>query len=181
MTWCWPLANTAPLLPDAPGSFGAIRKHDVHSGVDLYCEVGQVVVAVEDGEVVAIEKFTGPNADDPSPWWNDTEAVLVRGASGVVVYGEVQLERHVRPGCKVRAGEPIAVVARPVLPVFKGRPTVMLHLELRTFEATGTTWWPRGGPQPPTLQDPTPHLVDAAGLPLAHFDLSTYDGDRFNP
>jgi hypothetical protein len=88
--WCWPLPNVPKLLPDTPGRFGAVRKHDVHTGVDLYCAVSTKVVAVEAGEVVVIEPFTGPDA--ASPWWLSTEAVLVEGASGVVVYGEVHPE-----------------------------------------------------------------------------------------
>ena len=69
MTWLWPLKATTPMFPDEPGWFGAVRKSDIHTGIDLYCEQGTQIVAVEDGVVVHIEGFTGPNADDPSPWW----------------------------------------------------------------------------------------------------------------
>ncbi|MBI2483253.1 hypothetical protein HYV74_03700, partial [Candidatus Uhrbacteria bacterium] len=41
MQWIWPLVGSAPLLPDAPGRFGAIRAHDAHTGVDCYAEIGQ--------------------------------------------------------------------------------------------------------------------------------------------
>jgi hypothetical protein len=99
--WRWPLPNVPKLLPDTPGRFGAVRKHDVHTGVDLYCAVSAKVVAVEAGEVVAIEPFTGPDA--ASPWWLSTEAVLVEGASGVVVYGEVHPE--VQVGDQLEAGD----------------------------------------------------------------------------
>lgn len=63
--WRWPLD---PLrehpLPRAPhaGAFGATRRHDVHTGIDLYADEGDAVVAVEDGVVVALEDFTGPGA-----------------------------------------------------------------------------------------------------------------------
>ena len=55
-----------PLLPmpdiPIPNHYGAYlqkRKHDVHTGVDLYAEDGSTVYAVEDGEVVIVKWFTG--------------------------------------------------------------------------------------------------------------------------
>ena len=48
--WRWPLAapTSHPVPgPGHPGSFGAIRKHDRHTGVDLYCEVGAEVGVVD--------------------------------------------------------------------------------------------------------------------------------------
>jgi murein DD-endopeptidase MepM/ murein hydrolase activator NlpD len=151
--WCWPLPNVPKLLPDTPGRFGAVRKHDVHTGVDLYCAVSTKVVAVEAGEVVVIEPFTGPDA--ASPWWLSTEAVLVEGASGVVVYGEVHPE--VQVGDQLEAGDRVGRVMR-VLPEDKGRPTSMLHLELMVAGARTTVWWLLDKPQPPALRDPTPYL-----------------------
>ena len=74
--------------PDKEGKFGAVRKYDVHTGVDLYCESGSAVHAVEDGIVVNIENFTGPLAG--SSWWNDTKSVLIEGKYGVVCYGEIE-------------------------------------------------------------------------------------------
>lgn len=182
MPWLWPLKDAAPLFPDAPGQFGTVRRHDVHTGIDLYCELGQEVVAVEDGEVVSIENFTGPNADDPSPWWNDTKAMLVKGPSWIVNYGEI--EPTVKVGDKVKAGQVIARVERPVLRSFKGRPMVMLHIELMTPDATVSQWWRtteegEAEPQPEVLLDPTAFLVEAAGGEVPEFVLSQYDGQTF--
>ena len=89
MKWEWPLPGCEMILHGKPhpGGFGSIRKHDIHTGVDIYCEQEQQVVAVEDGEVVLIENFTGENASPPSPWWKETKAILIEGISGVVVYG----------------------------------------------------------------------------------------------
>lgn len=53
MTWAWPLWEGPAALPDGPGRFGAVRKHDVHTGIDLYTYPGMPVLAVEDGVVVA--------------------------------------------------------------------------------------------------------------------------------
>ncbi len=158
MTWRWPLARRTHPLPEAPaaGAFGAVRRHDVHTGVDLYAEPGDEVLAVEDGVVVAVEDFTGPRAG--SPWWHDTRAALVEGASGVVLYGE--LDPSVAVGDPVRRGDVVGRV-RTVLRHDKGLPMTMLHLELYAPGARASTWWRRGEPRPESLRDPTGLLRDA--------------------
>ncbi len=79
-----------PLKPH-PGAFGVLRKHHTHEGVDLYATEGEAVYAVEKGVVIAVEDFTGPKAG--SPWWLDTQSVLIEGAVGVVCYGELIASR----------------------------------------------------------------------------------------
>lgn len=175
--WLWPHTSW-PVWPDEPGRFGIPRRHDVHTGVDLYCELGAGVVAVEDGQVVKIETFTGPSALPPTPWWNDTQAVLIEGASGVVVYGE--MTARVMVGDRVQRGQIIGLVDRPVLPKFKGRPMVMLHLELLRPGARETLVWGLGQPQPDLLLDPEPHL-QACGVTLRPFSLDTWDRASFLP
>lgn len=175
MTWIWPL-KSEPWMPGKRGSFGAVRTYDVHTGVDLYCELGAEVMAVEDGQVISIENFTGPNADDPSPWWNDTKAILVRGPSGVILYGEV--EPQVKVGDFVKTGQVIAAVEDSVIRKYKGRPMVMLHFELMKPEATISQWWKLGDPQPEVLLDPTPHLK-AAAPEHKTFSLDSYDEKSF--
>lgn len=145
--------QTALPLPPHPGAFGVTRKHHIHEGVDLYCPDGTPVQAVEAGTVVAVMPFTGPAAG--SAWWHDTQAVLVEGDSGVVVYGEVAAA--VAPGCKVAAGELIGHV-RQVLKEDKGRPMSMLHLELHDKGARDAPEWTAEKGKPATLQDPTPYL-----------------------
>ena len=84
----FPLKNYNYEIPTiCPGSFGYKRKFDIHTGVDLYCNKGDQVFAIEDGEVVAIEWFTGEKVD--MPWWNNTQAVAIKGKSGVINYGEI--------------------------------------------------------------------------------------------
>lgn len=180
--WLWPIVNATPLLPDCPGSFGAKRKFDVHSGVDLYCEPGAQIVAVEDGRVVCVEQFTGQLvASGPTSFWNNTMAVLVQGESGVVVYGEIA--PAVSVGKQVFRGDIIGHVV-PVLKRFKGRPTSMLHVELIDPEVAGfyqdPNWnhWGHDKPCPAGLIDPTPFLREAAP-DVRVFDLATYTGDRF--
>lgn len=131
------------------------RRHHVHEGVDLYAPEGTPVLAVEDGTVVRIEPFTGPQAG--SPWWHDTWAVWVEGVTGAVVYGEVRPRSDLREGQNVAAGDRLGEVI-PVLRHDKGRPLAMLHLELHEPGAREAPEWPCEGPRPVTLRDPTPWL-----------------------
>jgi hypothetical protein len=136
-------------------SFGQVRKHDIHTGVDLYADEGQHVSAVEPGRVVAVLPFTGP---PESPWWLPTQCVMVEGASGVVCYGEV-LPR-VKEGDHVVAMQVIATVL-PVLREAKTNPPAMLHLELYAPGIREPMWWKKGELQPKGLLDPTLLLQEA--------------------
>jgi len=150
-----------PAFISKEGTFGFKRKHDVHTGVDLYTVEGAPVYAVEPGIVVSVERFTGP---PESPWWLTTYAVLVEGKSGVLVYGEV--ESLVSEGQDVEEGQHIARVI-PVLPQGKERPDIpghsrfMLHFEHYDAGTTRTVWWNLGDPQPKGLHDPLPLLAKA--------------------
>ncbi len=162
-TWAWPLLCWSfPLIPegDHRGAFGAIRKHDIHTGVDLYCPNDAEIFTVEGGKVVSIENFTGPNADDPSPWWNDTKAVLIKGESGVVLYGEMEPREGLEEGTVIEKGEYIGN-ARTVLKKYKGKPMCMLHFELYKPGTTESVWWKLDDEQPENLVDPTPKLREA--------------------
>ena len=134
------------------GAFGVTRKNHTHEGIDFYAPEGTAVGAVEDGRVVVVEPFTGPAAG--SPWWMDTQCVMVEGASGVVVYGEIHATVHV--GAHVTVGQPIGAIAR-VLPKNKGRPQDMLHLELHTHGTRACPEWVKQ--RPLTLLDPTPYCL----------------------
>lgn len=155
-----PGSTGLPLAPH-PGAFGVVRAHHIHEGVDLYCPEGTPVMAVEDGVVVAVLPFTGPSAG--LPWWLDTDAVLVEGASGVVVYGEIATRAGLAAGSRVAAGEVLGQVVR-VLRHDKGRPVSMLHLELHAHGTRAVVDWHPDMAQPPSLRDPTPFLVQAQPL-----------------
>jgi murein DD-endopeptidase MepM/ murein hydrolase activator NlpD len=126
----WPLRNKVPALPPVGGvgDFGFRRSFYHHPGVDVYCGFGQEVQAIEDGTVILVENFTGPNANPPSPWWLDTWSILVEGASGVLGYCEIKPLPHIKIGQTVKEGELIATVI-PVLKKDKGNGTTMLHFE----------------------------------------------------
>lgn len=156
-----------------PGAFGAKRKFDRHEGVDIYCVEGADVFAVEDGVVVDSYQYTGAKAD--CGWWNDTWCIKVKGKSGVITYGELQMPSNRRTypevGVHVKAGEFIGLVGR-VLKENKLRPDIrhhnvaMLHMELRT-ESCHIDGWKLDGDRDKRLLDPTPYLKSKDLVQLA--------------
>lgn len=171
----WPLPNCNTWIPigDHDGAFGHRRRFDMHTGVDLYCKVGQPVVAVEDGEVVGIEIFTGPRAQ--SPWWHETNAVLIAGESGVLLYGELQEVPGIRIGARVTAGTVIGHILQVRRKDWRSRlrrlwhgrlidrkPATMLHFERYTPGTIAAVWWNHDEPKPENLLDPTDLLRDTA-------------------
>lgn len=135
-----PLKNM-PEIPMGyhPGAFGAIRKHDVHTGVDLYCEPGDEVFSIGSGEVVAIVDFTGEAVG--TPWWHNTKVVIVQQdqIEGHILYGEI--EPLVSVGQKLNTGDVIGKVVT-VLKKDKGLPMTMLHLEYynKYFDLKPVEW-----------------------------------------
>jgi len=143
------------------GKFGAVRTHDIHTGVDLYTWEGAPVLAMQDGEVVVVEPFTGP---PESPWWLPTQVIMVESEAGVFAYGEVAPK--VQVGDRVTVGQIIAEVTPVLKPGdertdIPGHSRFMLHLELYRPGTRSTTWWKRGESQPESLLDPMPFLVRA--------------------
>lgn len=144
-----------------PGAFGAIRKFDIHEGVDIYTHDGAEVYPVETGVITAVYEFTGKNAN--CDWWNPTWCIKVQGKSGVVTYGELAKPRDsMKVGKKVYPCLSIGHVT-PVLKPEKYRPDIrnhsvaMLHLELRT-ETCHLDGWQLEGQRDKRLLDPTPYL-----------------------
>lgn len=151
--WIWPLIGE-DRYTSYQGMFGAIRKYDIHTGIDCYCEPGQLVVAMEDGVIVKMENFTGENAIPPSPWWNDTQAIFIEGASGVILYGEIAPLGSIAVGQKIKAGKILGKVIT-VLKKDKGLPMTMLHLELYKTGTRESIIWNLEENQPDSLLDPT--------------------------
>ncbi len=182
----WPLASIEKMMPDEPGEFGSVRSKDIHTGVDLYCNLGTPVIAMEAGTVVGIEPFTGPSVmgKDSTPWWNDTVIILIQNKSGRVIgYGEVGPDTiQVKVGDSVYSGTKIGEITVPVLRSFKGRPMTMLHLECYNsmpnpytngVDTSATVWWNLGDEKPSRLEDPTELLKPMSD---SKFDLAKYDG-----
>ena len=143
-----------------PGAFGAIRRFDIHEGVDIYTYANVPVYAVEDGVVTATYVFTGKKAK--CEWWNETWCVKVEGKSGVITYGELS-KPTIEVGENVLGGVTIVGRVTPVLKPEKYRPDIrnhsvaMLHLELRS-ETCHLDGWKLGGQRNRKLLDPTPYL-----------------------
>ena len=151
-----------PLMPH-PGSFAKERKNHIHEGVDLYCEKGDEVFAIEDGIIVKIKPFTGTLID--SPWWNDTWCVMVEGKSGVFNYGEIIPQENLKEGMFIKEGDIIGTI-ETVLKKDKGRPMNMLHLELYKAGTTDPILeWSLNQEKPEQLLDPTPKLLELANIP----------------
>lgn len=153
-----------------PGAFGAKRKHDVHAGVDLYTKEHAIVRAVEDGKFIGTYAFTGASVG--SPWWNETKAMVVKGNSGYIIYGEVQelFKGSLGYGDQIKKGQMIGKVI-PVLPEYKKRDDIpchsnyMLHLEVMSeFDKHGQepfSYWELDKEKPNTTIDPTRRLIEA--------------------
>jgi len=177
LEWQFPLHDawdTKPKCPGIPvnghqGAFLTKRKYHTHTGVDLYCEDGQFVNAVEPGVVVGIEDFTGNSQQ--TPWWNDTQCILIEGATGVICYGEVSPSQFISIGQSVLKNQYIGKVVRVLKegkerPDIEGHSTSMLHMEIykhgiyRAFEEVGdnkSNW--------NDLIDPTPFLMSSQNAP----------------
>jgi murein DD-endopeptidase MepM/ murein hydrolase activator NlpD len=157
----WPLKNMVPSIPPEGhvGDFAFRRSFYYHPGIDLYCGDGQDVVAIEDGVVVHFEHFTGTNANPSSPWWNDTFAVMVEGASGVIGYCELLMADELDVGDKIKAGDLIGKIT-PVLKKDKGNGTTMLHLELYLSGTREHVTWVLDTAKPTELLNPR-NLLEA--------------------
>ena len=169
--WSSPLDNFSGIpTGNHLGSFAAVRKHDIHIGVDLYVDGNEPVMAVEDGVLVDIDTFTG--ASIGSSWWNETKAVVVKGASGYIVYGEIEplISRSNYCDNFIAKGQVIGKVI-PVLPDHKKRPDIlghsnyMLHFEwLSRYPDTGSSKpfssWKIGNEKSDQLLDPTRRLFE---------------------
>lgn len=144
----YPLREQIKEIPEY-ARFGAVRKHDVHCGIDLHCNEYSHVFAIEEGVVERVGIFTGPAVG--SPWWEETEYIGIKSVSGYIVYGE--LSARVEVGEKITAGQLIGYVRR-VLKKDKGKPQSMLHLELYS-QVIEPVEWKINEPKPEHLCDPS--------------------------
>ena len=136
-----------------PGAFGVQRTHHIHEGIDLYVPYQTPVQAVCDGVIRRIEWFTGEKAQ--SPWWRDTQAILIEDQHGGFNYGEITVNACWKVGQHVKQGDILGWVI-PVLRHQKQRPIHMLHLERYLRGSNESVSWPIAQPQPSYLLDPTP-------------------------
>lgn len=158
----FPLQNYKYEIPTGNhfGAFGTTRKYDIHTGVDLYCNEDTEVFAIEDGEIISIEWFTGPSVN--MPWWNDTQAIGIKGKSGIINYGEVTANPYLAVGDIIAESQLLGWV-KPVLKQDKGKvpSTSMLHVELYSEYNGDWALWEVGAEQPKNLLNPTNLLQNA--------------------
>lgn len=123
-----------------------------HAGIDLYADAGDIVLAPEDGQLVAQQNFlnTIPGKD----------ALLVQGNQGVTfLLGEVTAnswkEFGLDIGSYVLKGQPVARVG------LTSKGSHMLHFETYRWGVQKNTSWKAGQPAPKDLLDPTDYLLRA--------------------
>lgn len=157
----WPLRNKVPALPSVGGvgDFAFRRSFYHHPGIDIYCGLGQEVQAIEDGTVIIIDNFTGPNATPSSPWWNETWSLIIEGASGALGYCELKPLPHIQVGMQVKEGDVIATIV-PVLKKDKGNGTTMLHFEKYVPGTKDHVTWVLDTEMPQELLNPRDFLED---------------------
>lgn len=178
----WPLPHVFHLVPHGPGhvgSFGIRRKKDYHTGADLYGPLGTPVTAMEPGTVVAIDlTFTGgddcPLGSNGEKIWYLTSSISVEGASGTILYGEIEVAEGLEVGSKIRAGQLLGTIKQVLKPKADGSPPknpaksyTMLHVELYKRGSRTAVYWQLSDSQPDNLLDPTPLLLQAANRRLA--------------
>lgn len=151
----WPLKNKNPNISEigSVGDFASRRSFYFHPGIDIYCDEAQEVQVIEDGVIVHIENFTGPEADPPSPWWNETWSILIEGQSGVIGYCELRPLAYVKVGLKVKEGDVIAKII-PVLKKDKGNGRNMIHIELYKLNTRHHVTWLLDTAKPDELENP---------------------------
>lgn len=151
----WPIRHKEPEVPPwgHVGDFAFRRSFYYHPGIDIYCPLHTVVQAVEEGTVVHMENFTGPDADPPSPWWLPTRSILIEGEHGVLGYCEIEPYTHIQVGMHIFEGEALGLVVS-VLKKDKGNGTTMLHFEKYVAGTRHHETWVLDTPKPSCLKNP---------------------------
>lgn len=143
----YPPLDPMPPIPcglSHPGAWGIQRKHDIHTGIDLYAPHGAPVKAILPGKVEQIEQFTGKAIG--MEWWNDTWVVYVRNPSENIIFAYGEVMPLVEEGDYLESGQVLGYVLT-VLKEYKGRPMSMLHLEQYhghkgdTYFRDKDLWW----------------------------------------
>ena len=168
-------------MPHELGLFGAKRTHDVHTGIDLYCDEGEPIYAMKMGKVFEVGCFTGPNAIGmKSDWWEETHCIVIQSDDMMdeyILYGE--LTPIVNENDIVSEGQIIGHAKR-VLKEDKGLPMTMLHLEhyYGEYQKGKYADWFHDQPQPEILNDPM-GLLNVAIIEKFMADNNITSEDKF--
>ena len=148
-----------PLGKSNPSGFASKKKYGYHTGVDIICNVNDIVTSVEDGIVTSITNFSR-DYTNKKPWINMTKVILVEGESGLIVYGNIKPKKGLRVGDLLDIGDEIG----KVMPVYKKHnktTTAKCKLKIEWYKP-GTIKrlsWRYDGYKPSSLLDPTPMLI----------------------
>lgn len=142
-----------PYPGEDKNGFGKERDKDRLSGVFLYSNIGTSVLAVECGKVIKVNKN---NDNEPnSPGFRDSQSVWVKGASGIVIYGDVK--------ASVKTGQEVTFDTE-IGKVIGGTINPGLFLQLYDKDVTETVWWGSRDKKPSQLKDPTPYLFRSISI-----------------
>jgi len=171
---CWPVVTDHPRGKQASyftksGSFrgwwgrnfGAKRKRAEgpdgrHAGNDLAGYQGDVVVAAQDGEIIAL-----------LPFYKGTWALYLKTDDGLILnYGEIDndswKEFSRRTGDRVSAGEPLARIGHHLMLHFETyRAEPDTEKQIKDIRAEKYNWYGTAADANPGLLDPTQYLVEA--------------------
>lgn len=159
--WASPFRNSEIRLPLGStqyNSMGARETHDqshLKCGVDLNCDSGTSVYAVESGNIVSIETFFN---NKKRPWISSSKAVLVEGPNGVVCYGNVAVNNNLKIGAQIKQGDAIGTVVS-YYKKEQNKGTSRLRIELYRFGTIKRPKWRIGKPPPKNLLNPTSLLM----------------------
>lgn len=119
-------------------NFGYVRKHDIHTGIDIYTLEHSEIYPFIEGKVVSIEQFTGEEVG--CSWWNKTYCVVVETTLGLMLYGEIIPDASLKINQNATS-ETLLGKVTPVLKKDKGiNPTNMLHFEIYSSAPVGVVW-----------------------------------------
>jgi murein DD-endopeptidase MepM/ murein hydrolase activator NlpD len=117
--------------------------HALYPATDLFAACGTRVVAPVDGVVLEVNRVDRFDPADPRGAWKGGRFVSIRGDDGVRHYGAhfEWISGVLRPGVRVRAGQPIARVGHT------GNASGICHLHYALSPVCAATgdWWLRRG------------------------------------
>lgn len=155
MSWISPLPNSELRLPLGTGNpkgFGALNeqagKHNL--GIDFETEPDQIVQSIERGLVIGIEDWNTKSK---------TKAILIRGASGVICYGNIKLNKDLDIGTQVDKRQHIGFTSLKKKKNGTKTAKAFLRIEWYTRKTKKRPKWYMDEPAPRNVINPTQQFV----------------------
>jgi hypothetical protein len=151
----FPLKKYKHRLPspfETAAGFGYSQKNGKHqSGIELYCDEGQEVFAIEESDIIDMFLSTGYGAE--TPWFQNTYTLLLEGNSGVINYSCILIDHDVKFGKTIKEGQLIGRIKK-LMDI--SIPSLYIGLYYNGVEEP--IEWNRGEVKPTELLDPTDML-----------------------